>query len=184
MKNIFLIILSIISVFGLWLLWLSFTFVTSFNSVCLSYRLNPTIDHSKNLDNFAQCLDSIPDKHNNLDYRCHLPHNNCSVNFSYSCNDGCIFVKWIRFYNEDSKKSSHYLFEVDLFKLIEIEDEFNALLDENIPSGVRRFYPDIIVTTNSIIWEKCRYYVLIALLLFPAYLIYREISSRIRITKT
>lgn len=86
MKNIFLIILSIISIFGLWLLWLSFTFVTSFNSVCLSYRLNPTIDHSKNLDNFAQCLDSIPDKHNNLDYRCHLPHNKCSVNFSYSCN--------------------------------------------------------------------------------------------------
>ncbi len=184
MKNIFLIILSIISVFGLWIFWLFVTFATSFNSVCLSYHLNPTVDYSTNLDNFAQCLDSVPNKHNNLHYRCHLPHNKCSVYFRYSFRSGRIFVKWIGFDSEDSMKDSRSVSEIDLFKLIEIEDEFNALLDENIPSGVRRFYPDIIVTTNSIIWEKCRYYVLIALLLFPAYLIYREISSRIRITKT
>ncbi len=184
MKNIFLIILSIISIFGLWIFWFFITFATSFNSVSLSYRLKADTDYSTNLDNFAQCLDSVPDKHNNLYYRCHLPHNKCSVNFSYSCSDGWIFVQWIMFDNEDSTKSSPYITDVDLFKLIEIEDEFNALLNENIPSRVRRFYPDIIVTTNSIIWKKCRYYVLIALLLFPAYLIYREISSRIRITKT
>lgn len=177
MKKLTIIILSIISVFGLWILWFFVTFATSFNSVTLSYHLKADTDYSANLDNLAQCLNDTTYWQY---YRCHLPHNKCSVGFRYSCNSGRIFINNIRFDGEDPLKVSHSITDINLFNLIEIEDEFNTLLNENIPSGVRRFYPDIIVTTNYIVWENYKYYVLIALLLFPAYLIYQEISLRMR----